>query len=114
MPERQEHLNQSAHNIDFATTIDGTRHSDWLATVLFYAALQQIDAFLAKSNIHPPSHDVRDRIIGKTRELKPLAKQYWQLKNASRNARYYPPTRYTPKQLEGLRDLLGVIQTALK
>ena len=104
MPGKQEHLDQARHNSNFSKAFDRNRYSDWAATALFYAGLHYIDAFLATRNINPGSHDKRDKYVSMVRELKPIAAHYWKLKNSSRNARYYPPYRFSSKSLDELQN----------
>src|SRR5687767_13619864 len=91
MPLKPAHLAQAAHNHDFLKTINLSIYPDWGSTVLFYIALQYIDAFLATRNVHPPKHAARDVAVANSTELAPIYNEYRKLKNDSFNARYYPP-----------------------
>jgi hypothetical protein len=105
MANKADHLAQASHNVEFVDAFDTSKYSDWAATALFYAGLHYIDAFLATMSVNPGSHDMRDRFVSTTKELKPLAADYWKLKNSSRNARYYPPARFTAKQIDELKNV---------
>lgn len=105
MPSRDDHLNQAQHNLEFSESLDPASYPDWLATGLFYTALHYIDAFLAIKGIHPGKHDVRDNLVGKVRELRPLYNHYRALKDSSRTARYYPPVSFSLAHLQNLRDI---------
>jgi len=90
MPDQATHIAQANHNAAFRDTIDHSVYSDWAVTVIFYEALQYVDALLAKlGNIHPGGHDIRDDKISERPELRPIARFYFRLKNRSRNARYH-------------------------
>jgi hypothetical protein len=102
MPSKDDHLAQAARNQAFFRSFDTARFEDWAATVLFYAGLHYVDAFLATVGIHPGKHDVRDGEMRSRGELRPIAKDYFFLKNSSRNARYYPPVRFPPDHLRRL------------
>ena len=102
MPSKEQHLAQGEHNTNFYLTIDRSAYSDWAATVLFYVALQYIDAFLATKDVHPSSHDRRDNYVNTVSELRAIAFDYFRLKTASRNARYYPQTNFTTTYLDEL------------
>jgi len=88
MPSIDEHLEQARHNEDLLTGLDRDQFGDWAMTVLFYSGLHWIDALLASKNIHPERHEVRDRLVWKNLELRPIAKDYLSLKTRSVNARY--------------------------
>jgi len=114
MPARDNHITQARHNRDFFGSFDTSRYSDWAATVLFYTALHYIDAFLATQGgpqgQHPNRHDVRDNYMTRIQELKPIASDYFRLKNFSSSARYNPPSPFTPAEIEALvnRHLAGI------
>lgn len=99
MPTTAEHWLQGEHNEAFYQYIDKNAYSDWAATALFYSALHYIDAFLARFEIDPGGHDDRDTEVANRKELRPLAKQYFRLKNRSRNARYCC-TRFDIQELQ--------------
>lgn len=103
MPGVSEHLTRAANNEQFFYALDHSRYSDWAVTVLFYAALQYIDAYLASIGIYDPGgHDVRDGLIQRTTAIRHLWPQYKRLKNFSRNARYYVAS-YSASDINGLR-----------
>lgn len=104
MPGVREHLAQAEHNERFFGTIGLDRDGDWAMTVLFYTALQYIDAYLASmGELDPGGHDIRDRLISGTPQLRRLLSDYDALKSRSRTARYYAG-RFTRKQVEDARD----------
>jgi uncharacterized protein (UPF0332 family) len=69
-------------------------HTDWRATVLFYAALHLVQAFLATKNQKPKSHDEVTRMIRDHVDLTPIRDAYAHLGKVSWNARYegFAPT----------------------
>ncbi len=89
----QDYVRQAEHNEKFAYSIgDGswekTPYRDWVATALFYAALNWIQAFLESKNYRPGSHAVRDKYVTTLAELKPISRVYSDLQHDSENARY--------------------------
>jgi len=103
MPARDDHLDQARHNEQFYAVVDKSAFKDWAITVLFYTGLHYIDAFLAqRANLHPPVHKIRDNMVTRVAELRPIAPDYFALKNGSFNARYMPPTRFTEKNVADL------------
>ena len=105
MPSRDEHLAQARHNTQFYTTVDKGTFRDWAVTVLFYTGLHYVDALFAeKRNIHPTSHTARSDEVARSTELRPVYVNYEALKNASYNARYKPPTRFSAGFLNDLEN----------
>lgn len=102
MPDVRTHLQQAQHNETFFAGIDLRSYSDWAVTVLFYAALHYIDAYLAQAgHLDPGVHDVRDSLIRRYVPTRQVARQYFRLKNFSRTARYYGG-RFFPADVTGL------------
>jgi len=115
MPDKDDHLAQANHNTQFYLSFDRQNYSDWAATVLFYAGLHYIDAFLATHQINPGSHDVRDKYVNQLRELRHISGHYFALKNSSRTARYSPLARFQAKHLTDLEQIhLEQIKSALR
>ncbi len=56
--------------------------------MLFYAALQYVDAFLAGKNYRPSDHDARDSEIQNNGSIADIYNDYRSLKDKSRAARY--------------------------
>jgi hypothetical protein len=85
----KDHRTKAEHNENFAATLSSPFH-DWAVTVIFYAAVHYIEAYFAKEKppYHSPNHPLRDSAIGKTAFLKPIWKDYRELKNQSGLARY--------------------------
>jgi hypothetical protein len=90
LPDVRVHLQQAQHNEAFFAAIDVNSYGDWAVTVLFYAALHYIDAYLAqRGHFDPGSHDVRDGLIRQYGPTRQVARQYFRLKSFSGTARYY-------------------------
>ncbi|MGH7331871.1 MAG: hypothetical protein ACREKS_03810 [Candidatus Rokuibacteriota bacterium] len=113
MPLRDDHLGQARHNAQFYATIDKATFRDWAITVLFYTGLHYIDAVLAGNNIHPSKHNMRDKPVTTVKELRPIAIDYFALKNRSFNARYEPPTKYTDKDVSDSEGHLARIRAEM-
>ena len=115
MPDTVAHREQAEHNLRMYDSMDRSAYSDWAATVLFYAALHYVDAFLArKLHYHPRGHADRDKLLHTVHALKKIRVEYRELKDCSHNARYSPPYRPAPRELNQLRTLNipAVVRTA--
>jgi len=103
MPDLATHLRQAHHNEQFFLSFDRGIYSDWAMTVLYYAALQYVDALLAHLGIlDPGGHDVRECHIRSRNELRPIHREYFRLKSRSRNARYYA-RHFRPEEIDRCR-----------
>lgn len=105
MPSKDAHLKQACHNFSLFQSFDKTQYPDWAATILFYTALHYVDAFLAIHDQNPGSHVMRDRYIRTVNQLRPLYQSYCFMKNQSHNARYAPPTSFTPQDINDLEAI---------
>jgi len=104
VPDYQAHLDQAARNEGFLVKIDVSLHSDWAVTVLFYAALHYVDAYLAKAaNQHPGNHDERDRLIQSHSKTSAARPYYRRLKDRATEARYQCTKTITPATVSSLR-----------
>jgi hypothetical protein len=90
VPSKEDHLNRAQENEDLAGSLDlnSTLNVDWAITILFYAALHYVDAYLAVKPIHPPSHESRDSEIQNNGSLSIIYNDYRRLKDKSIAARY--------------------------
>ncbi|MCI0455212.1 MAG: hypothetical protein L0Y68_09495 [Candidatus Dadabacteria bacterium] len=89
MPSLYEHKQKAEHNERFANSLalNSTPYLDWVVTGLFYSAIHYIDAYLANfQGIHPYSHEDRDDKV--LRYLRKINRDYRELKDDSKNARY--------------------------
>jgi hypothetical protein len=86
MPSEASHRRAAEVNESLAANLLASR-PEWAIVVGFYSALHLVDAFLARSSIHPGSHTERERLIALT-QLRPLYTDYRRLDRRSREARY--------------------------
>ena len=63
-------------------------YPDWIVTVAFYAALQAVDALLAKDNVTVYSHEARNTTLKQTNRYEYIWKHYYPLYDLSRKVRY--------------------------
>lgn len=84
-----DHKAKAESNERLATLLKSP-NEDWTVIVLFYAALHYVEAHFAKNNppLHSPNHEKRDASVARSPILKPQWKNYRELKNQSRLARY--------------------------
>ena len=94
MPSRAIHLVQADKNERLAQIIgeSGTffeRPTDWEVTMLFYAGLHPVDAFLEQSQgIHPASHRTREWYLSNATQMRPIVRHYVNLYERSLDAQY--------------------------
>jgi uncharacterized protein (UPF0332 family) len=90
VPQRHEHLTRAGETESLARALNRQKPVcvDWAVTMLFYAALHYIDAFLAGKNLHPLNHSLRDEEIEKNGSIAEVYRDYRRLKDMSRAARY--------------------------
>lgn len=88
---------------------------DWAVVALFYAAVHYVEAHLAKNAppVHSSNHEKRDNAITSSAVLKPLWKNYRELKNQSRLARYEAHIVFTRKDVNDAKVRLDAIKAAL-
>ena len=116
MPQRHEHLIRAQENEKLASALRPKFPvcADWAITILFYAALHYIDAFLAGKNLHPLNHDARDKQVEQNGSLTDIYDDYRRLKDLSRAARYeiacYPPeaVEMANGRLARIKEHLGI------
>lgn len=87
MPHKDEHRTRAEHDEFLVKNIDNP-FFDWKVTGTFYSALHYVDAYLATRNIHPATHSIRLKQVGTDPKLKPIFRDYRDLLNESRTARY--------------------------
>jgi hypothetical protein len=115
VPQRHEHLERAHQTEKLADALQSTLGVciDWSITMLFYAGLHYIDAFLARKNMHPLDHSHRDEEIERNGSLSPIYPEYRRLKDLSRAARCQIPnfseqTKAVAKnKLERIKSHLG-------
>lgn len=101
MPSEAEHIAKAEQNEAlFAELGASGGYVDWQVTVLFYAALHYVDAWLSRSAIHPHTHTERRHLVRKDRVLHRVYGHYSRLDDRSRDARYTAiqfPADYAPQ-----------------
>ncbi len=90
MPSSARHVQQALHNYAVYQYLNASSQpaTDWQVTMLFYAALHYVDAYLGKMNVHPRSHEDRDAYVSVVADLRRVASSYLQLRDRSMDARY--------------------------
>ena len=86
------HLAKKNHDLDASTLLyEGRTYLDWEVVTLFYAALHYVDAYFATQGLYPRKHTSSDR-RGRNElvltQLSHIAREYMQLYELSRAARY--------------------------
>ncbi|MBM4041274.1 MAG: hypothetical protein FJ290_22455 [Planctomycetes bacterium] len=112
MTTREQHLAQAKANKAFyEELLDRPEYHDWALTVLFYAALHYVDAFLYPSD--PPDHSTRNKLISRSPTLRSLYRKYRRLQDRSQDARYecYDPTR--EELVKARQECYDVIESAI-
>ena len=112
MSFKAEHLEQAEHNEFFVSQIDNP-FFDWKLTGIFYSALQYVDAYLATQGVHPTNHPNRTQSIETDPKLKPIRRDYRDLKNESRTARYEPPSIFNQNDVNIAQRRLDSIKKAI-
>lgn len=112
MTTREQHLAQAnANKALYEELLDRPAYRDWALTVLFYAALHYVDAFLFPRN--PPDHGTRNQMVRTTPLLRALYAKYRRLQERSQDARYecHDPTR--EELVRARRECYDVIESAI-
>ena len=92
----QKHLDQWKHNRSLIGQIPAT-HPDWVVTIVFYTAVQLIDAVLAHEDVSVSNHETRFKAIGAINRLKRVGVLYHPLYDLCRKVRYTAnPTLWVP------------------
>jgi len=112
LSSKDEHVAQAEHNEFFVAETDNP-FFDWKLTGIFYSALQYVDAYLATKNIHPPDHGDRNWNMGIDSKFKPILRDYRDLKNESRTARYEPPSTFNQSDVNIAQRRLDSIKKQL-
>ncbi len=112
MPKKDEHRSKADHNDAFAAAT-GTPYWDWSITGMFYAATHFIEAYLATIGIHFTNHTLRESYVGRDVKLRPIYKDFRELRSESEDARYMeevPPTKFKEADAKRLRGNLERIK----
>ena len=91
MAVEQDHLDRANLNLELAADLletFGQKYYDWTVTVLFYVAVHLIEAKLACNDVHSGHHKERKKSMQRDRVLNAVMREYNDLYNRSRDARY--------------------------
>lgn len=91
MPNSPVHLRQAIHNNNFANEniFDKPDYDDWRITIMFYEALQLVEAYFSNSEQHYETHRKRkEGIIRDPVLFTNIAAEYDLLSSLSRKMRY--------------------------
>lgn len=112
MPSKVEHRARAEHD-EFLVASTGNPFFDWKVTGTFYSALHYVDAFLAAQNIHPATHSIRLGHVQTDPKLKPVFRDYRDLLNESRTARYEAATIFNQTDASIAQRRLDSIKKAI-
>jgi hypothetical protein len=74
---------------------------EWWVTVLFYSAVQAVDAYFAKKNESYGNHKDRNKAIGRTNSgIDSVYDDYMELYRLSKEARYEPDLAFGDRQVQ--------------
>ncbi len=91
------HISKAKRNERFYRKydLDNSTFTEWSVVTLFYSSLHYIDAVLSQDTDlsdelrDPSSHQKRNKAVARCKDLLPIATQYLDLANQSRQARYH-------------------------
>src|SRR5271154_1425791 len=88
MPQESWHSQKATHDYETYDLLRTRKdqYCDWESVTLFYAALHQVDGYLAKRNIHPENHGERNKYVRTM--LGQIRTPYLMLYQYARKARY--------------------------
>jgi len=114
VPQFHEHLTRAEQNEKLALSLDTSSgiSVDWAITMLFYAALHRVDAYLARKNMHPTSHKHRDDEIERNGSICDIYEDYRWLEDKSKGARY-DIANFDKSRLEQAKERLKRIRAHL-
>ena len=92
MPAKEDHVLKANGNAGFALSLALTSQPniDWALIALFYAAMHYIEAYLAVQGQHLRSHETRDKVVARDKNLRKIFNEYADLKYFGYVARYEP------------------------
>ncbi len=117
MSERaKKHLHWAKQNHHLAGEFEQATDSfeaDWCITILFYAAVHYVDAYLAARSRRVQDHEERERQIADDGILEQIHSAYMNLKRMSREARY-EMADYTQTHVEKAKKHLQSVSSILE
>ncbi len=112
MPDKAEHRTRAEHD-EFLVKNIHNPFFDWKVTGTFYSALHYVDAYLATQNIHPATHAIRSGLVQTDPKLKSVFRDYRDLLNESRTARYEAATIFNQGDVTAAERRLASIKAAI-
>ena len=114
MSSKADHKAKAEHTQRLADSLVSP-YEDWIVTTFFYVAVQYVEAYFAANQppIHSPDHGERDTEIRKSPFLRLLWRDYRELKNQSRNARYEAHIPFAQRDVDAARIRLETIKKAI-
>jgi hypothetical protein len=86
-PTPYEHIAQARANEALSLRLE-LSEPDWALTIMFYAALHWVSAYLALVGIFATTHQTRSRAIYSRTELAAIRNHYFFMQDKSEGARY--------------------------
>jgi hypothetical protein len=114
LPSTPEHRAKAEHNELLVSELD-YRFCDWAVAGIFYAALQDVEAYFAHQAppAHPATHQMRDNHINGDARLRPIYVDYRQLEDESRDAQYDASLTFTQGQVLQSQGWLNRIEAVV-
>ncbi len=90
MANRRQHEQRALDNEQFSRSLlSGTQYLDWAVAGLFYSALHLVEAYLDHAHgLHMHGHRKRQKFISSNSALKPVRREYRELRQRCDDARY--------------------------
>jgi hypothetical protein len=116
----RRHLDSVEKNLTFADWLKGTERTDpttigWAITVLFYAAVHAVRAYLAaRHEVVVTAHIDMRQHVATYPELRRTKADYEQLKQQSESARYYGDECFTWQDFDKLKQTAVRIRSTWK
>jgi hypothetical protein len=110
---KEEHRTRAEHNEFLVSTLDNP-FWDWKACVMFYAAVHYVHSYLAAKKVTLPTHmDHKKRLTLVQWHLRPIYKDYEDLYNDSRDARYEADVMFSKLEVQQLEKKLESIKKVI-
>ena len=88
MATKEQHVGEAAHDETLARSLAAMNEFGWAVTLLFYASVHLIQAYLVQLGRITSTHSARENAMERIRPLQPVQRHYDTLKIASEAARY--------------------------
>jgi hypothetical protein len=92
MPSAAEHQAKANHNLAFLSSIKDPAYGDWMAVVIFYAAVHLVEKVFAITGDHSKDHAERNMNV--RRRLKQIHRHFRALYNLSLVSRYQEASKF--------------------